>query len=126
MPILSGLEIFLTVAAISWFTIGPWFFAITRLKNMGYDDARDIPRLFDDLGWQVAVPMVPFVFLGALADILFNWTVGSIVFREFPNVDRALIFRALSELTSHEIVSQTGFGYWPSPRIKPLLRQRAA
>ena len=75
----------IAVFLISWFTITPWFFALTRLKNMGYEaNWRSVKRLFETLGWQVGVPMVPFIVLGALSDIVYNATWGTVMFRQWP------------------------------------------
>ena len=68
-----------TAAAIlfTYATFVGWFFAYAyarKLQHNGVDFHKH---------W-VVYPMYIFLAFGALLDILFNWTVGSLIFLEFP------------------------------------------
>ena len=74
--------IILTIGFLILLT-APWFFMMARLKNMGYN-RKDISRFFDDFGPVVGTMTLTSLVLGVVSDVLFNWIVGSIIFREFP------------------------------------------
>lgn len=66
----------LSVMVLSWLILGGMIFAyptVQRLKDQK-----------DEFGWVVKVPILTFLLLGALADVVFNATWGSIIFRELP------------------------------------------
>lgn len=83
---LSGIVYWLIVWTLfSWLLLGPWFYAMTRMKNMGYKGTwSSAVDYFKDEGWIVAIPMLIFLPIGALADAWFNQTWGSVIFRERP------------------------------------------
>ena len=66
----------LLIAIASWLVLGGLFFAyptVYRLK-----DKRD------EFGWIVKVPIYLWLIVGLLADICFNATWGTWIFRELP------------------------------------------
>lgn len=67
-----------------WLTIVPWFIVVTWLEDKGYRELRDVPALYRELGWLIGVPLTPYLAIGAWADIQFNWTWGTVIFRERP------------------------------------------
>ena len=80
--------IFLTLW--SWYKITSWFFAITRVKNMGYPSSKlsDVPELAKqihaDMGWQVSFTLIPSLILGAVADVVYNILWGTWFFKALP------------------------------------------
>ena len=66
-------------------SVAPWFFMLARLKNMGYRaKLSEFKRFFDDFGWVIGGLVIAFSLWGAIADVVFNWVVGTIWFRELP------------------------------------------
>ncbi len=66
----------LGVMVLSWLILGATIFAyptVTRLKDQKHE-----------FGWIIKVPILLFAVAGVLADVVFNWTWGSIIFRELP------------------------------------------
>ena len=67
---------FLVLALVSWLLLGGLFFAyptVYRLK-----DKRD------QFGWIVKVPIYLWLAVGLAADVVFNATWGTVIFRELP------------------------------------------
>lgn len=65
------------VAIASWLILGGIFFAyptVQRLKDQK-----------DEFGWIIKVPIYLWIFFGALSDVVFNATWGTIIFRELPH-----------------------------------------
>lgn len=54
-----------------------WFFAYTHARILKEKD-------LDFHNWIIVYPLYVFLSVGALCDILFNWTYGTVAFREFP------------------------------------------
>lgn len=74
MDFLAGL---LFVAIASWLILGGLFFAyptVYRLKDQK-----------DEFGWVVKVPLYLLLLVGVIADIVFNATWGTAIFRELPH-----------------------------------------
>lgn len=69
----------------AWYMLilAPWFFMMARLKNMGYT-RKDIRRYFTDFGYLVGTLTLLSLVVGAIADVLFNIVIGSLIFLEFP------------------------------------------
>ncbi len=62
---------------LSWLILGATIFAyptVTRLKDQAHE-----------FGWIVKVPILLFAIAGALSDVIFNATWGTIIFRELPH-----------------------------------------
>lgn len=59
--------------------LAPWFFMMARLKNMGYG-RKDLKRFFEDFGKIVGTMTAVSLVVGAIADVLFNWLIGSFLF----------------------------------------------
>ena len=70
---------------IPWFLllIAPWFFMMARLKNMGYT-RKDVRRYVDDFGYVIGTLTIASLLVGVVADVIFNWLIGTLIFREFP------------------------------------------
>jgi len=67
------------------YTVATWFFMVSRLSNMNYDKSwRGVVQLAKELGLVVAVPLLPSLVIGYVADVLFNATYGTVAFRELP------------------------------------------
>jgi len=69
---------YIYLAVGSWFVLGGLFFAyptVYRLK-----DRRD------EFSWIMLVPIFCWLIIGAIADIIFNATVGTWVFKELPKL----------------------------------------
>ena len=67
----------LIVVLAPWLILGGLFFAyptVYRLKDQK-----------DEFGWVVKVPLYLWLVVGLLADIVFNFTWGTAIFRELPN-----------------------------------------
>ena len=67
----------LGIMVLSWLILGGTIFAyptVVRLKDQ-----------HAEFGWIVKVPIYLFIFLGALSDVVFNATWGTIIFRELPH-----------------------------------------
>ena len=67
----------LIAALVSWLILGGLFFAyptVYRLKDQK-----------DEFGWIIKVPLYLMLLVGVLADIVFNVTWGTVIFREWPH-----------------------------------------
>ena len=73
------------VVVASQITVAPWFFMLARLKNMGYHaELKDLKRFGEDFGWIIGSLVILFALWGVIADVFFNWVVGSVIYREVP------------------------------------------
>lgn len=66
----------LLVATASWLILGGLFFAyptVYRLKDQK-----------DEFGWVIKIPLYLLLFVGVIADVAFNATWGTVIFRELP------------------------------------------
>jgi len=70
-------KILLFIMVLSWLILGGIFFA--------YPTVRRLKDQKDEFGWIVKVPIYLWILLGALSDVVFNVTWGSIIFRELPH-----------------------------------------
>ena len=73
------LDLILTILAIaigSWIVLGALF--------LGYPTVQRLKEHRDQLGWISKVPVYFALFFGILADVIFNATWGTVVFREWP------------------------------------------
>lgn len=66
----------LGLMVLSWLILGGIFFAYPTVQRL--KDQRD------EFGWIVKVPIYLWIFFGALSDVIFNATWGTIIFRELP------------------------------------------
>jgi len=98
MPFLPYIESYGWLAGLYLWAVGmiaPWFFMLARLKNMGFENkAASYKRLYHEFGFLTSFSVLIFAVLGVPADIIFNATHGTIVFREIP---RELMFTARVE-----------------------------
>jgi len=68
---------FILLFIVPWLILGGIFFAyptVYRLKDQK-----------DEFGWIIKVPIYLWLVVGLIADILFNITWGTIIFRELPH-----------------------------------------
>lgn len=65
------------LAILSWLILGGIFFAYPTVRRLRREKAV--------FGWVVKVPIYLWIFFGALADVVFNATWGTIIFRELPH-----------------------------------------
>lgn len=68
--------IIMAVALISWLILGGIFLA--------YPTMRRLLKIKDELTWVVKVPMYMWFVIGLLADVAFNATWGTWIFKELP------------------------------------------
>lgn len=69
---------FVGAAIASWLVLGALFLGFPTVERL--KDNRDkIP-----LGWVAKTPIYAALFVGIVADVVFNWTWGTIIFREIP------------------------------------------
>jgi hypothetical protein len=65
--------------------IAPWFFMLARLKHMGFTSkGESFKRLYQEFGLLTFFSVTLTALLGVVADAIFNFTTGTIIFREFP------------------------------------------
>lgn len=67
----------LGIMVLSWLVLGGTIFAYPTARRLRAEKAV--------FGWIVKVPIYLFIFFGALSDVVFNATWGSIIFRELPH-----------------------------------------
>lgn len=67
----------LSAMILAWLILGGTIFA--------YPTVRRLKDQKDAFGWIIKVPIFLFIFLGALSDVVFNATWGTIIFRELPH-----------------------------------------
>ncbi len=112
----------ITFICICLVLIAPWFFMMARLKNMGYT-RHDVKRFFDDFGWLIGAMVIISLLLGAVADVIFNWLVGSIIFREIP---KEFFFTARVERWAHvfDVESERSYAYSKRAKLGSPWRDR--
>lgn len=62
---------------LSWIVLGALFLGYPTVQRLKHDH-------YDEIGWFIKVPAYVAVFVGLIADVLFNATWGTVVFRELP------------------------------------------
>ena len=68
----------ITTLFLIWVGVTGWFFALSRaimLRDAEQDDLLD---------WRIKVPIYVYLAIGVVFDVLFNWTFGTLIFRELP------------------------------------------
>lgn len=77
MTMLDFIILTLGTALVSWLVLGGLFLAYPTMQRLKRDH-------IDEIGWVLIVPAYLWFVIGGLADIAFNLTVGTFIFREFP------------------------------------------
>jgi hypothetical protein len=77
-------ELLLTIAAwvfglaiTAWLILGGIFLAYPTVHRL-----KDNHR--DEITWRLKIPVYLWLFIGITADVIFNWTWGTVICRELP------------------------------------------
>lgn len=77
-------ELLLTIAAwvvglgiASWLVLGGIFLAYPTVRRLKAEHR-------DEISWRLKVPVYLWLVIGITADVIFNWTWGTIICRELP------------------------------------------
>ena len=69
----------LSVMVLSWLILGGTIFAYPTVKRLKDQKA--------EFGWVVIIPIALFAVAGAIADIVFNALIGTLIFKELPRLE---------------------------------------
>jgi len=75
--ILTAAAWYVGIGIVAWLIIGGIFLAYPTVQRLKHNH-------IDEIDWRLKVPVYLWLVIGLTADVLFNWTWGTVICREFP------------------------------------------